>query len=312
MLGYGRCCAIVVALRACRSVYVRNQEAPIYQTKIFLEWSYFFRSADAPPSGKCPISTLVRHVAHRDNVALPKSMRFAAMVGFVIENLASCKIKVPFLRDHVGEITILKIATAKDVTKKPKIKKFPTEGVGGASSRPFIAIAQVTANKFIVHPGSLPAKIKRVQYPTALLQTMDASGVFTTTEVEQPVVKKRRGKAKPENEHKDIQQPKDIVLPDDLAEINATTGGHRGLKDVVALGTFLGEKASAENRRLDLAKACSQLDDNPLTWDLGAERTKCFVVYKVGEVHFCVASYIKLLVQYCAGVDSSQDTGQSQ
>ncbi len=239
-------------------------------------------------------------------------MRYAAMVGFVIENLASCKLKVPFLKDHAGEITILKIAVAKDISRKPKVKKFPTGG-GGATT-PFIAIAQVTANKFVVHPGPPLTKNKCIQFPTALLQTMDSSGVSTKTDEEKPVVKKRRSKAadKPENEPEVVQAPKDIFLPEDLREFNASNGSHRGLKDVVALGTFMGEKASAENRRLDLAKACSQLNEDPLSWDLKAERTKCFVVYKVGEVHFCVASYIKLLVQFCAGVDPSQESGQSQ
>ena len=83
----------------------------------------------------------------------------------------------------------------------------------------------------------------------------------------------------------------------------------------VALGTFLAEKTCAdqEKRELSMTKACAQFNDDPFTWDDGSDRTKLFVVFSVDHTNvFAVSSYLKLLVGYCSGTDSSQDTGQSQ
>ena len=71
--------------------------------------------------------------------------------------------------------------------------------------------------------------------------------------------------------------------------------------------------ADQEKRELNTTKACAQFNDDPLTWDDGSERTKLFVVFLVDRTNiFAVSSYLKLLVSYCSGTDSSQDTGQSQ
>ena len=83
----------------------------------------------------------------------------------------------------------------------------------------------------------------------------------------------------------------------------------------VALGTFVAEKhcADQEKRELSMTKACAQFNLDPFTWDDGADRNKLFVVFSVAQTNiFAVSSYLKLLVSYCSGTDSSQDTGQSQ
>ena len=62
-----------------------------------------------------------------------------------------------------------------------------------------------------------------------------------------------------------------------------------------------------------MAKACAQFNFDPFTWDDGADRNKLFVVFSVDQTNiFAVSSYLKLLVGYCAGTDSSQEAGESQ
>ncbi len=85
----------------------------------------------------------------------------------------------------------------------------------------------------------------------------------------------------------------------------------RGLRDVIALGGFLGEKTAAENehRDLDLAKAMASMNSDPFTWEVCAQRTKCFCVYTIDGTTFATSAYIKNLVAYCRVADSQ---GSSQ
>ena len=82
----------------------------------------------------------------------------------------------------------------------------------------------------------------------------------------------------------------------------------RGLRDVIALGMFLGEKTTAENenRDIDMAKAMASMNCDPFTWEECAQRTKCFCVYSVDGSTFAVSAYIKNLVHYCRGADSQE------
>ncbi len=91
----------------------------------------------------------------------------------------------------------------------------------------YIALAQIDASKFVVHPGPLAAKTKakRSQYPTAVITIVDSSGGKADGA---PSKRRRTAKATQEDQAEPAFTP--IVLPYDLAEINA--GAHRGLRDV--------------------------------------------------------------------------------
>ena len=145
-----------------------------------------------------------------------------------MDNLATCRSKVPFLRHYnTDRIEVLQLAVAKEVARKPKLKKFPApEGRGAVE---YIVLAQIGASKFVVHPGPLAAKTKakRSQYPTATITIVDEGKINGAPN-------KRRRTAKAIKEEQVEQAPAPIDLPDDLAEIN--TGAHRGLRDVASLG----------------------------------------------------------------------------
>ena len=150
-------------------------------------------------------------------------------VGYVMDNLATYRSKVPFLRHYnTDRIEVLQLAVAKEVARKPKLKKFPApEGRGAVE---YIVLAQIGASKFVVHPGPLAAKTKakRSQYPTAAITIVDDSeGKGNGAPI------KRRRTAKAINEQAE-EAAAPVELPDDLAEIN--TGAHRGLRDVASLG----------------------------------------------------------------------------
>ncbi len=142
-----------------------------------------------------------------------------------MDNLAARRSKVPFLRHYdAGQIEVLQVAVAKEVTRKPKVKKLPAPE--GRGTMEYIALAQIGASKFVVHPGPLVAKTKakRSQYPTAAITIVDSSG----GKADGAPSKRMTAKATQEDESESAPTP--IVLPDDLAEIN--TGAHRGLRDV--------------------------------------------------------------------------------
>ena len=91
----------------------------------------------------------------------------------------------------------------------------------------YIALARISASKFVVHPGPLvhKTKAKRSQYPTAAITIVDSSGGKADG-----APSKRRRSASSIQGGQAGPVPTPIVLPDDLAEIN--TGAHRGLRDV--------------------------------------------------------------------------------
>ncbi len=143
-----------------------------------------------------------------------------------MDNLAACRSKVPFLRHYdAGQIEVLQVAVAKEVTRKPKLKKLPAPE--GRGTMEYIVLAQIGASKFVVHPGPVAAKTKarRSQYPTAAITIVDGSRGKADGA---PSKRRRTAKATQEDQAEPASTP--IVLPDDLAEIN--TGAHRGLRDV--------------------------------------------------------------------------------
>ena len=93
----------------------------------------------------------------------------------------------------------------------------------------YIALAQIGASQFVVHPGPLVAKTKakRSQYPTAAIAIVDSSGGKGDGA---PSKRRRTAKATQEEQAEPAPAPAPIVLPDALVEIN--TGAHRGLRDV--------------------------------------------------------------------------------
>ena len=143
-----------------------------------------------------------------------------------MDNLAACRSKVPFFQHYdAGQIEVLQVAVAKEVSRTPKVKKLPAPE--GRGTMEYIALAQIGASKFVVHPGPLNAKTKakRSQYPTAAITIVDSSGGKADGKPNKP---RRTAKAIQEDQAEPAPTP--ILLPDDLAEIN--TGAHRGLRDV--------------------------------------------------------------------------------
>ncbi len=186
-------------------------EAIFLETPVVCKWEYTYKSKTTPPSGKHEWHGYVRQLRYQ--IMNPSvQVVYACMVGFVLENLAACRAYVPFLRSHKrgAEMRILSVAIAKDATKKPKTRRFPSED---DVQKNFLVIAQISATKFVVHPG--PTRINnKMQYQTAALSVADAANGTSGTKKRCPPTKSD-------------EPQQELALPDDVAEINANGGKHR-------------------------------------------------------------------------------------
>lgn len=185
-----------------------SAEAIFLDTQVRCDWEYTYKNdKNASPSGKQAWTGYTRQLVYQ---AMNPSMQivYACMVGYVLENLACCRASVPFLRSHKpdAEIRILSVAVSKDVSKKPKTRRLPTE----EGQKSFIVLAQISATAFVVHPGPNCFN-KRMQYPTASIALADTTG----------------GTRKRQRAAKTDEAQSELPLPDDIAEINGKSGKHR-------------------------------------------------------------------------------------
>ena len=199
-------------------------EAIFLETKIECDWKYTYKNdRNTPPSGKQAWHGHVRQLMYQV-MNPPVQLVYACMVGYVLDNLAACRANVPFLRMHKRDATIriLSVAISKEVSKKPKTRRLPS-GEDGAQKN-FIVIAQISATKFVVHPGVTCAR-KKLQYPTAALTMIDTANGGSGG-------KKGRQAAKSE------EPQRELLLPDDVGEINSKSGAHRTFRCNIATASF--------------------------------------------------------------------------